>query len=46
MLKNQIIVYLIIEYTPQRFISAAIYDDRRRVFEITSFNDNEHYTNL
>lgn len=44
--KNQVIVYLIVEYTPLRVISAAIFDDRKRLFQFTSFNDNEHYTNL
>ncbi len=43
---NQISLYLIVEYTPQRFVSASVFDDRRRTFEITSFSDNEHYTNL
>ena len=39
-------LYLIVEYTPQRYISASVYDQRRRLFLLTSFPDNEHYTNL
>lgn len=30
--KNNVVGFILTEYTPQRFISAAIYDDRRRTF--------------
>lgn len=39
-------LYVIVEYNPQRYISAAVFDQRRRLFLLTSFPDNEHYTNL
>lgn len=43
---NNVTVYLMIEYHPQRIVSVAGYDERRRLIQIGSFLDNEHYSNL
>ena len=41
-----LVLYLIVEYNPQRYVSIAVYDQKRRMFMASSFGDNEHYTNL
>jgi hypothetical protein len=35
-----------IEYSDDRYVSAAIFNNVRRSLELCSFLDNEHYVNL
>lgn len=45
-IKNSILAFVIIEYQPEREISVAVCEEHKRMFQICSFSDNEHYSNF